>query len=385
MKFYKLLSLLLLSTLLSCSSDIEVQDTDDSKKNSDYSEWKLNVSTPDDEAFGTRALSASEGLYRFTRNYDKLWYAVYYNNVLVEDEITNSAEAKKTINGKFQLSLMLHKSFDPSKVMVFMWAGNANDNVTTDNVTSVTDGINLNFKERCVSVDPKYLNGGAEIEELDSFAGYIQLATSSTVTNHNITCTLTRPFAQIHILSDEFNYDIIKEYYPDGVKVAAGFGSSEANSRTFSSQMMIPTTWFYDDSKSLSKSYKKGEFMYTYTNYEFVNDTKQEWPYQTTFKNNNYYYLGCLLTFAPESGFMKAAACENSTKKYPYFNVAVRRPGENLNQSHFSSIQIKSSTSAYALAKYRYVIYGSGFVSKNCDFNVSITNTVDGSESIQTN
>lgn len=352
-------SLLAVAGLASCSQADEPEMNVVNPSDSESIEWTLEMDLPDmpkTRAAG-QGVQGNDGLYKFEREINRLWYAVYYNDQWIYDCTTPESQQAVKIGDNFSLVFKLPKLYDPTKVKLFFWAGNADDKVTTDNVTSVSDGINLNFKERCVSLSPKYLNGdNISIAEYDSFCGYFQLAPTTNVTNFNLKFTLKRPFAQIHILSDEFTDPLTRDAYPQGFIATPGFGRDRmgASASNVANELVTPTTWFYDNSISLNPAYKQGEYMYTQTNYEYTNNLVNAWPTRTTFKGRDFHYVGCYLTFAPTDGVVKGAAATGNQSNYNYLNVAFRKPGEGLGQALFKRIKFPSDG---IRANNRYIVY----------------------------
>lgn len=381
----------LLALCCSCSSQDEPQVTGSiANPSGDVVEWSLDMDLPDEPK--TRAAASvspgTDGLYAFTgREINKLWYAVYYEDKLVYDCTTPEAQQPKKIGDNFNLVFKLPRLYDPTKVKLFFWAGNADDAVSTNNVTSVSNGINLNFAERCVSIDPKYVNGGnTSIAQYDSFCGYFQLANNANVTNRNLRFSLSRPFAQIHVLTNELTDPGVRFDWAGGAVGTCGFGRWSASAGNMSTEMAVPTTWFYDDSKSLNPAYKAGEYIFSQNTYEYTNDLANTWPSRTTFKNKDYHYLGCMLTFAPTvAANLKGASASGNAALYGKFNMAIRKPslGYGDSTASFVSADIPSHG---IVANNRYVVYngqGPGPFSKSYHFEIVTDNVWGGATEIE--
>jgi len=339
------LSVIIIGLLSSCSNSSA--DTNLLSPDGDMLEWTLEVQLPDDMA--TRAAASlakgSDGLYSFTREINKLWYAVYYKDQYVFDINSAGATQPAKIDNKFYLIFKFPKLYDPTQLKVFLWAGNAEDNVSTDDVTSVSNGINLNFINRCVSIDPKYINGGStDIAECDSFYGYYQLSDTNNPTDFNLKFTLKRPFAQIHVLTNEMVNADTKDAFPSGIIAGMGVGGAdEVSSSNLNQNYVLPTTWFYDNSVTLNPAYNKGDFIYTQSNYEYATSMGSDFPELTRFKNKDYHYLGCMLTFAiPNDG------------QFSKLNMSVRNGDETIGSSDFVSVNLPESG---IVSNYRYVVY----------------------------
>ena len=378
----------LLALCCACSSQDEPQVTGSiANPSGDVVEWNLDMSIPDEPK--TRAAASvspgSDGLYTFTgRDINKLWYAVYYNDQWIYDCTSSEAQQAVKIGDNFSLVFKLPKLYDPTKVKLFFWAGNADDAVSTNNVTSVSNGINLNFAERCVSIDPKYVNGGnTSIAEYDSFCGYFQLSSTTNVTNFNLKFTLKRPFAQIHLLTSEFEGEALTDLYPSGMAVSLGFGNNNISLENHTSELSLPTTWFYDDSKTLSPSYKKGDYIYSQNNSIFSAGLSKEFPYTTTMivkgQPIKYTYLSCLLTFAPT---------ESGTSNIPFnkLNFIAYNPDDGIQKGDFFSIPMIDSG---IRANNRYVIRNlpgeNPLFSESYSFTVDVNNYFNGFTENETN
>lgn len=346
-------------------------------------EWPVSISLPDE--FRTRGaaegLVGPDGLYAFSREIDRLWYAVYYNEELLYDsEDASAPETIKTDDG-FSVMFKLHQQADPSKVRIFFWAGNAGDNVSVADRTA-SEGITLNFKNRCVSVDPKYMNGNnTALQEYDSFSGYITLAESKERAEHHQKIVLKRPFAQIHVLSDEFISPGVNMDFPEGVTVVPGFGTDKADSSNYAENLMAPYTWFYDASYSLTPAYRDGEYIYKLNDYEFTNTLSGASPERVTFKEREMDYLGCFYVFAPvQKAPLKYAVSSGNSSTLGKINLAFRKKGAALSASEFASVDIPAEG---LQANNRYVIYNhessaggpggpgdGGFITDNFTFEI---------------
>lgn len=359
----------------------------------DAVEWTATLELPDE--IRTRAAASgsvgTDGLYTFSREINRLWYSVYYNGALLyHSEQTNTPNAVQKGSG-FTVLFKFHKELDPSKIYIFFWAGNKDDNVTVADVTT-SSAITLNFANRCVSVDPKYMNGGnSALQEYDSFAGYIQLSPTKDVANFNLKATLKRPFAQIHVLSDEFTFPGVSTSFPSGVTVVPGFGTVEASKTNYTNNLMSPTTWFFDSSISLNPGYRQNEFAYSLTNYEFTNKLSGKTPERVTFKSRSMDYLGCYYVFAPIAKTpLKPAVSSGNTSTYGYLNLAFRKSGDTIGNSEFASVPLPA---AGLKANERYVVYnhansgdgdggGGGFITNNFAFEIVTAPSWDNSQEV---
>lgn len=381
---------LLASTLLfSCSQENEPGNVPN--VGTDSVEFFATVQLPD--GIRTRAAApgtvGEDGLYTFTREIDRLWYAVYYDGeLLYNSEQEDAPNATKVSNGYFKVPFTFHNKMDFSKIYLFFWAGNAEDNVTTLDATSATGGININFAKRCVSVDPKYMNGdNSELEEYDSFAGYTQLATSNDVTTTNITYKLKRPFAQFHILSDEFTVPGLTTY-ANGVTVVPGFGAESATSTNYNDNLLSPTTWYFADEIADDSNYKQNEFTYSLTNYAFTNNLSGESPERVEFKERTMDYLTCYYVFAPVVKSVLKSAATDGGSEYAILNMAFYPKGGSLADAQFASVELPTDGIA---ANNKYIIYNKsasdggngGFLSSAFTFTIEADKTWGANEEME--
>ena len=396
------ISLFLMSVISSCSNSEEPEKVyDNYLENPDLVDWTATIKLPDN--FKTRAAApgvvGEDGLYSFSRDIDRLWYSVYYQGeYLYDSEQELAPDGVKQEDG-FTVVFKFHKDLDPTQVYIFFWAGNSEDNVTvSDNIDS--DFINLNFQNRCVSVNPKYMNGdNTYLQEYDSFSGYYQLSPTKDVSNYNLKVILKRPFAQIHVLSDEFTFPGVNTAFPDGVTVIPGFGADIATSDNYSNNMQLPTTWFFDSSITLNQAYKQNEFKFTPTNYQFTNNLSGSAPERVTFKGRLMDYLGCLYVFAPiEKAQLKYPQSSGFASTVGKLNLAFLKKGQDISTAQFAAVTIPTDG---LQANNRYVIYnrantgngdggpggndgqGGGFVSANFAFEVVPSPNWAGDEELQ--
>lgn len=371
----------LLAGFASCSSDEDAPEMQDNEK--DQVAYEMNFMLPDD--YKTRAAASgnvgSDGLYTFSREIDRVWYSVYYNGAMLYNSEQALAPDAIKKGDAFTVLFKFHKDLDPTKIYIFFWAGNKQDNVNCGNQLT-TSAINLNFENRCVTVDPKYMNGNnSAIQEYDSFAGYFQLSANANPSNYNMKVTLKRPFAQFHILTDELTFPGVSAAFPNGITVVPGFGKEAATTTNYTTNLVSPTTWFFDSSVSLNPAYKQNEYAFTLTNYEYTNRLSGNSPERVTFKGRLMDYLGCYYVFAPPvKTTLKSAASSGSTSAYGYFNLGMRKVGESMNAQQFAAVPLPAEG---IKANERYVIYnhvntgdgdggngGGGFLSNNYAFEI---------------
>lgn len=357
---YSALSVVALAGLGSCSSSEDIPQIPVQNPLDDQVEYSFSLKLPDE--YRTRSAAApgtvgSDGLYTFSRAIDRIWYAVYVDGkFLYSSEDPLAQQAMKKDDGSFGLVIKLHKEQDPSKVHLFFWAGGKDDSVTTSktgvpNLNDVNTKIKINFNEGCVSISPKYLNGdNSTLNEFDSFAGYFQLSATATPESFSRTFTLKRPFAQLHILTDELTFPAVAAGYPNGIATHPGFGKARVNTGNVTGNIVNPTTWFYKNGDTMTYSQNDLFFTDNSTAYEFTNHCSGNSPERVTFKGRTMDYLGCYLIFAPQV----KQAMKDSSGTYAYFNIGFKDPNNMSQYTEFASVKLPTSG---LKANERYVIY----------------------------
>lgn len=388
--------------MASCTNSDEPERVyDNYLERPDLVEWTADIKLPAD--FKTRAAASGtvgeDGLYTFTRDIDRLWYAVYYNGAYLYDSEQDLAPDGVKKDDAFTVVFKFHKDLDPTQIYIFFWAGNSEDNVSLNDVID-SEAINLNFQNRCVSVNPKYMNGNnTDLQEYDSYAGYYQLSPTKDIADYNIKVTLKRPFAQIHVLTDEFTFPGVATAFPNGVTVIPGFGADIATSDNYSNNMQLPTTWFFDSSISMNPGYKQNEYKFTPTNYEYTNNLSGTSPERVSFKGRTMDYLGCLYVFAPiEKAPLKYPVSSGFASNLSKVNLAFIKKGETIANAQFAAVSIPADG---LQANNRYVIYnrantgdgdggpggndgeGGGFVTASYAFEVVPSPDWNGTDNIQ--
>lgn len=401
-KFLPCVAILLGGMMASCTNSDEPERVyDNYLERPDLVEWTADIKLPAD--FKTRAAASGtvgeDGLYTFTRDIDRLWYAVYYNGAYLYDSEQDLAPDGVKKDDAFTVVFKFHKDLDPTQIYIFFWAGNSEDNVSLNDVID-SEAINLNFQNRCVSVNPKYMNGNnTDLQEYDSYAGYYQLSPTKDIADYNIKVTLKRPFAQIHVLTDEFTFPGVATAFPNGVTVIPGFGADIATSDNYSNNMQLPTTWFFDSSISMNPGYKQNEYKFTPTNYEYTNNLSGTSPERVSFKGRTMDYLGCLYVFAPiEKAPLKYPVSSGFASNLSKVNLAFIKKGETIANAQFAAVSIPADG---LQANNRYVIYnrantgdgdggpggndgeGGGFVTANFAFEVVTSPDWNGTDDIQ--
>lgn len=110
--------LLAVAGLASCSQEAEPEMSVVNPTGKDVVEWNLEMDFPDlpkTRAAGQNA-QGTDGLYSFSRDINKLWYAVYYEDNWVYDCTTPESQQAIKIGDKFSLIFKLPRIYDPTKV-----------------------------------------------------------------------------------------------------------------------------------------------------------------------------------------------------------------------------------------------------------------------------
>lgn len=214
-----------------------------------WSQFKLTTSAPEEElrsrAFGTSEVTVgADGLWTFNQHIEDcdLWYAVYEqlsngNKQLLFDSSTSGAPKPvrdKNDNSKWSLVYSLPKSVDIESIYIYLYAGHKtythvigksgviNNSASPDaEVRFTTAELELKPNGRQPHTDGYFYNGFY-------YCGKAIGGASATTTE----ITLKRPWAEVHVLTDEFyrNGDIAKIWYPNGLFSRMGMSTDGAYS-----------------------------------------------------------------------------------------------------------------------------------------------------------
>ena len=337
------------SMLFSCQNSEEPTPAMEENRD-EMVEYTITAQVPDE--IRTRAAASASigesGLYEFeNRTIDKLWYVVDYNGTVME---TNSLE--RNDSNPFLVTYRMEGNSDPSKLHFFFWAGSKDDDVQFITTEKSQGLININAKSFFVLLDnKKFLS--TELKIYDSFAGYYQFAESNDNSVRTKTITLKRPFAEIHVIADDFADTDLKEDYQDGFRAYYGFGSSQ-------SQLNLPNRWNYLD-KTYSLEDSRSIFFYNALDGESIS--------QVTFKERQMDYYTLFYSFPI------------TTDELTYLNVNVY-PGNQASSGKKSfSIQLPEDG---IKANTKYVIYnkrrsegGTGFLEGVYNYKILADNDFD--------
>ena len=353
--------------LFSCKNAEEPLPPVGDMDSGDMIEYSISVNVPDE--MRTRAASTgnlgSSGIYEFPlRTIDKLWYAMYYDGSL-----KSQSTITRNDNNPFSISLRVDGDTDPSKVWFFFWAGNSEDVIYTNQSNYPSGAIlSLDYNKRVVELSTSYFF--SNLKFYDSFTGYFPFSTSDDKSVRTCSFTLKRPFAQFHLLTDDFlseTSDLYKDY-PQGIACAAGFGT-EPVSNSVNAQMQLATKWHFDEDPT--STFNKDDLEWTFVNTKFVNPLNGS--QRTTFKDRKMDYLGVFFTFATTSpdNFSKDklnfAIAASNTANFPqysdYFNkyISVQLPEEGIKANNKYVIYNKSREDG-----------GSGFLDGFFDYEILV-------------
>lgn len=304
----------------------------------------------------------TDGLYNFTRTVDKLWYAVYNKGTLLYNSFeTGITQAKYDSESKsFMLDILIpriNEEINLADYTVFFFAGNSADKVQQ---SEITDGIGLDFANKTLYAYPEMLNKSIASGDIfnprqyDFFAKYESLdnIVDSEFNGH---VTLTRPFCQVSLLTDELVHaGVLRTYGSDGkVKVDAVPSMSCQVGATASAT--LPYGWKYADDQILTKDLTQATF--TLSGRAIANNTTI--PQVVTFKTREMYCIGSYLMLAPDK---RKAYMAGSSKEQ--FNFDINVAGD-LNSTD-ATLTTDVPTGGLK-ANEKYVIYNKQFDPTNPD------------------
>ena len=327
-------------------------------------------------ARGDGAIGES-GLFEFpTANINRLRYGVY-----ADGELITNKSITRTGSSPFSISLTLEQYVDPTKIYLFFWADNQ--------VNNLYDNYSIDFKKRTVS---GYATAYGENSDVpwdygykDAFTGYFQLASSKEDVNRSKTFILKRPFAEIHILTDEIYKTDITSYFDRGTRTYLGFGDDESRYSNCTTQLYKPEVWHYDSSED--STFDKGDFEFrqfpclTGTSYQkyyppFINTF--DGTYSTEFKGRDMEYIGCFFVFVPENGSFFKYINGDQTRNLDKINIAVNKNGYNFRDGLVKFITLDFPEGGLK-ANHKYIYYnkpfengGSGFFDGGFSYEILV-------------
>lgn len=351
----------------------------------DFTEYSVSIVVPDkmDTRNSKSDLSTGEfgvdGLLEFpNREVNKLWYAIYYDKNLVQ----NNTVSRENTQEPFSFTFRLKGYVDPSKIELFFWAGQNSDPVAVttseSNKSIYGSSIYLNFINKWVCVQASVLNKNCSIG--NSFTLFTPFITEAESKETSRSFLLKRAFSEIHVLSDDFIVTDLKkeDKWKDGIHVFPGFGTEKFNKNVLSIQNNLtqPYLWYFDD----SEEYFKDQIFAQKCLYQepyFFNSLSGNLKERTTYKNREMDYWCCLYVFSPVP-----------ISNFNYLNLMV------MNENNVASSPAQSKAEYISLEipnqlilpNHKYVFYnksrengGSGFIDGVYihDFDVTVTENAD--------
>lgn len=377
------------STMFLSCRNVEEPVFTDHNQESDGIEYNIDVKIP--EEFRTRGASESKisesGLLELEqRDINKLWYFVYYDGSLkTSGSKTSDTNGLSTFSISFSLT---QKQMDPEKLKVFFWAGNNDDDIVFSGSDGKAHCVTLDYNSHSVKIDYRKMNGegNGKIGSIyESFAGCFQLSNNLDKSDRNYTFTLKRPFAEIHILTDDFvtkSISNLKDNYSSGIFTYPALGQidiSKNNSNTRltygpSGDFVLPSSWDF-----LNNTVKYDGFYYDTNSFYMKNALSGESPERVTFKDREMDYLAYFfLLCPPDVTHMK---WDNAWVPYDFkfLNLIFTNRG-NMDLSYNTGEQVAIPLPADGFkANYKYVIYdkspengGEGFLTPKWNFSIEV-------------
>lgn len=376
MKLKKILfsaSICMMAALTSCQSQEEVINPTD-KGILDLSNCEtvsVAIGIPDD-GMKTRAGEVpgfsygADGLLSFSRTIDKLWYGIYHNGVLIYHSMQPGVPQARynAANQSFALDIQiprLNEQINLSEYSVFFMAGNALDNVDTK---EITDGIGLDFANKIMYAYPSFINrttvNGSmyDPEQYDFFCKYTTLdkIVGTGATTGNI--TLTRPFCQVSLLTDELCQPNIINAYSNNSMLSVETVPYITAQKVASSSNTLVYGWNYGTDALLTKD--ASDMPLTLNARVFDNSTNAySIPQQVNFNDRRMYCLATYLMLAPDT---KAVYDSKAQKSLFGFNLNVVGNTGSTNTS--IAVEIPSSS---LRANEKYVLYNKHYNSGDRD------------------
>ena len=300
-----------------------------------------------------------DGLYCFNRVIDKLWYAVYNNGTLlyhsfqpgIYQGVYNSEDETFKLNIRIPL---INGQIKLNEYSVFFFAGNSLDNVQNK---EIADGIGLDFANKTLYAYPAFLNKSIASGEMftpvqyDFFSKYITL--DKVVDDDlNGSVTLTRPFCQVSLLTDELCQPAILSTYASDYKVAVDTTPSMYTKNASSTSESLPYGWNYGTDALLTKS--RSELSLTLNTRAFNNvDNSLTIPQEVTFKNRKMFCTGSFLMLAPDS--RKAYNQDSTSERFKFDLIATG------NRSSTTACVSAKVPSGGLKANEKYIMYNRKF------------------------
>lgn len=364
------LAALTLGATTSCTNTEEVKmSVENGVDLSNCQTVRLTIASPEN-GLKTRAQESAlsygtDGLYSFSRTIDKLWYAVYNNGTLLynsfEDGIPQAVYDSATETFRLDLQIpLINEQIKLKDYTVFFFAGNSADNVQDK---EITDGIGLDFANKTMYAYPAILSNTPATGEFftpdqrDYFAKYTTLdKVVGADLSGNI--TLTRPFCQISLLTDELTQPAVLKTYDSNGNVGVSTIPSIFTKKGATSTETLPYAWNYSTDNILVKD--QSLLSFTLNSKAACNtDNKLSIPQEVTFKDRKMICLASYLMLAPDT-----RKAYNPGSSQEQFTFALTATGDR----HSSDATIKVNVPNGGLkANEKYVLYNKQFDPENPD------------------
>ena len=340
-----LLTCLLLSTVFYSCNTSQEPELWNNNSSTDETEYIISVNTPKEiRTRGTDEIcKGDDGLLTINRTINKLWYCVYNKNTIL---YTNTLTRNDT-GIPFKITFKLESSINPSDIYLFFWAGNQNDKISIEDETEEYD-FNISYNDKTVTQKKNSEDDQLTWLQFDSFAGYYDLNSIKTEDKKG-SVTLKRPFAQIHILTDDFletETELFRDY-PDGVNIYSWLSDDLTGWNWW------PTKWHYDTGKVDSEQVHLKIFNSLSDNGNIL---------RTNYKNRKFDYIGCISVFAPSTGSVR---CNSSTNKndVKFLNISLNSLNSNKNCKIliYDDIRIMRPNNRYVIYNKKRSDGGTGF------------------------
>ncbi len=362
-------ALAMTSAITSCQNEetVKMPANEPTLNMTDCQKVSLKIGVPSElktRAGETPTLTyGSDGLYNFSRTVDKLWYAVYNKGNLIYDSFEAGIPQAiyNSESESFMLDILIPKineEINLADYSVFFFAGNALDKVQN---SEITDGIGLDFANKTLYAYPALLNKSVadgdyfKPQQYDYFSKY---ATLDDIVDSEFTgsVTLTRPFCQVSLLTDELVHNgILRTYASDG-KVTVDATPSVFTQKESSTSETLPYGWNYGTDELILKDLSQSTF--TLNGKAITNvDGSLTIPQVVTFKSRNMYCIGSYLMLAPDS-----RKAYNAGSTMEQFSFAINVTGD-LNSTD-ANLTTDIPTGGLK-ANEKYVIYNKQFDPEN--------------------
>lgn len=367
---FSMAALSLMGATTSCQSEEEVKMPTETGLNlGDCQKITLRIASPD-AGLKTRAQAptltyGTDGLFSFSRTIDKLWYAVYNNGTLLYDsfEAGIPQAVYDSESETFLLDLQIPRINDEIKLneyKVFFFAGNALDKVDK---SEISDGIGLDFTNKTMYAYPAILNGTKASgdfytpQQKDYFAKYISLDKVVDPDNDfSGSVTLTRPFCQVSLLTDELTHPAVLRTYDSAGKVAISTTPSMFSQVGASNSETLPYGWNYDTDEIMTKDLSALTFSLD-AKTACNSDGSLTIPQEVTFKSRKMFCIGSYLMLAPDT-----RKAYNAAASKEQFSFALTAAGD----LHSTTESVKTDIPTGGIkANEKYVLYNKQFDPNN--------------------